>query len=126
MLKGGLMEDDDLDLILASDEILLPSSGFAAAVMDAVRRETAAPAPIPFPWRRALPGLIVSVIVIVSILAGWIVRYGGKIVAEPAPTTRLAPILYNGFATQIGWTMVTLLLTFVLLRIVLRYSDGEA
>ena len=48
-----------LDRILASEEELAPSSGFAAAVMDRVRQEAAVPEPIPFPWKRALPGMIV-------------------------------------------------------------------
>ena len=39
------------------DEIV-PSSGFTASVMDAVMREATAPPPIPFPWKRALPGLV--------------------------------------------------------------------
>jgi hypothetical protein len=49
----------NLDRILASEDELAPSSGFAASVMDRVRQEAAAPEPIPFPWRRALPGMIV-------------------------------------------------------------------
>jgi len=31
--------------------------GFLASVMDRVREEAAAPPPIPFPWKRALPGM---------------------------------------------------------------------
>src|SRR5206468_12240322 len=34
--------------------------GFVASVMDAVRREATVPPPIPFPWKRALPGLAVA------------------------------------------------------------------
>jgi hypothetical protein len=49
----------NLDRILASDQELAPSSGFAVAVMDRVRQEAAVPEPIQFPWRRALPGMIV-------------------------------------------------------------------
>ena len=38
-------------------EDIVPSSGFTASVMDAITREATAPPPIPFPWKRALPGL---------------------------------------------------------------------
>lgn len=53
---------DNLDQILGAEEELAPSSGFVASVMDRVRQEAAAPEPIPFPWKRFLPGMIVVVI----------------------------------------------------------------
>jgi hypothetical protein len=46
-----------LDQVLLERDTLLPSSGFAASVMEAILREAAAPPPIPFPWKRAIPGL---------------------------------------------------------------------
>lgn len=46
-----------LDQVLLTEDQLLPSSGFAASVMDRIEAESAAPAPIPFPWKRTLPGL---------------------------------------------------------------------
>ena len=52
------MSGDDLDQILSEEDDILPSSGFASSVMDAVRCEASAPPPIPFPWTRALPGLV--------------------------------------------------------------------
>ena len=48
---------DELDRILVQEDALVPSSGFAASVMDAIREETLAPAPIPFPWKFAIPGI---------------------------------------------------------------------
>ena len=36
-------DDDEINRILSSEEEILPSSGFAVSVMDAVRREAAAP-----------------------------------------------------------------------------------
>jgi hypothetical protein len=50
----------EIDRILATEETLLPSSGFLASVMERVREEAATPAPIPFPWKRALPGMVVA------------------------------------------------------------------
>jgi hypothetical protein len=37
---------------------LVPSSGFAHSVMDAVHQQATAPPPIPFPWKRLLPAAI--------------------------------------------------------------------
>ena len=51
------MKPDEFDRVLLGETEIRPSSGFASAVMAAVRREAAAPPPIPFPWKRALPGL---------------------------------------------------------------------
>ena len=62
------MSHDDLNYILFKEEEILPSSGFVASVMDAVRREAAIPPPIPFPWKRALPGLAVAGPALVSVL----------------------------------------------------------
>jgi hypothetical protein len=47
-----------LHTILATEEELVPSSGFVDAVMEKVQEEARVPAPIPFPWKRALPGLV--------------------------------------------------------------------
>ena len=63
------MTADDLDRILASEEPLVPSSGFAAATMERVRESAAAPPPLPFPWRRFLLGLLVTLAL--SGLGGW-------------------------------------------------------
>ncbi len=57
---------DKLDVVLGSEEKLIPSSGFAAGVMQRVRDEAAASAPIPFPWKRAIPGFVVAAVVL-----GW-------------------------------------------------------
>ncbi len=46
--------------ILDGEEELLPSSGFVGAVMERVRQEAALPAPIPFPWMKAIPLLLLA------------------------------------------------------------------
>lgn len=51
-------ERNRLDRTLAGEEPLLPSSGFALAVMEAIAEEAKAPAPIPFPWKLAVPGFV--------------------------------------------------------------------
>jgi len=49
-----------MDRVLATDEEIVPSSGFTAAAMERVRQAAATPAPIPFPWRRAIPGIVLA------------------------------------------------------------------
>jgi hypothetical protein len=49
-----------LDRILSTDDQLVPSSGFVSAVMERVREESVAPPPIPFPWKRMLPGFALA------------------------------------------------------------------
>lgn len=49
-----------IDRVLAREEKLVPSSGFMAAVMERVREEAADPAPLPFPWKRIAPGLVLA------------------------------------------------------------------
>lgn len=51
---------DAMDRILAAEEEIVPSSGFTAAVMERVREEAAAPEPIPFPWKLAMPGILLT------------------------------------------------------------------
>jgi hypothetical protein len=57
---------DAIDPILAAEEQLIPSSGFLAATMERVCDEAACPERIPFPWLRALPGIVLAVAVL-----GW-------------------------------------------------------
>lgn len=60
------MKQDKLDAILQSEETLEPSSGFLTSVMERVQKEAVAPPPIPFPWKRFLPGAV-----LLAALLGW-------------------------------------------------------
>ena len=123
------MSDDDLDRILSREEII-PSSGFATAVLDAVRHEAAAPPPIPFPWKRALPGLAVAIPALV-----WALASLAKLVAQaatgripPAPT--LAPMLQTSLLQSVinGKTsLVALALVLTLASVVfsVRLTSGR-
>lgn len=52
--------DAEVEAILSSEEELIPSSGFLASVMERVEEESAVPPPIPFPWKRAIPGMVLA------------------------------------------------------------------
>lgn len=81
--------DPILDPILGSEDELVPSSGFLAAVMERVEEEALAPPPIPFPWAKAVPGMVLTAGVL-----GWTgyltVRF---LAASAASWTAAAPAL---------------------------------
>lgn len=101
------MDDKMLDRILASEEELIPSSGFAASIMDQIREEAAAPPPIPFPWKRAVPGIVLA-----AGIFGWgavelsrhVVAAGPIIpaISLPLSSTILGPV------EDIGWVGLAL------------------
>ena len=122
------MKDDEMDRILSRQDEILPSSGFTASVMDAVRREAAAPPPIPFPWKRALPGLIVIafaliLVAIVGVIAIAQLMRGplspGLIIAPQMPTA----ILHGEIGAAVSWSCVALLLAFVSVRLSMRLNE---
>jgi len=61
--------DRAMDQVLGTEDEIVPSSGFLAVVMERVHEEaaiTAAPTPIPFPWKRLIPGMALTIAVL-----GW-------------------------------------------------------
>ena len=110
------MTRDELDRILSAEDRIVPSSGFAASVMDAVRREAATPPPIPFPWKRALPGLVVGIVALAGlIVAGFALRASAIAAAATATLSLHQLIAAARVAAQqadgAGWIALTLLLT---------------
>jgi len=111
------MRNDDLDRILCEEEIL-PSSGFVGSVMEAVQGELEAP-PIPFPWKRALPGLALACLLIFPVL---IMSLQGS--ATAWSFTAELPILKLGTAmfTALSWVIFALTLTLSLIILSLRLT----
>jgi hypothetical protein len=108
------LTDADLDRALspASDSIL-PSSGFATSVMAAVNEQASAPAPIPFPWKRAIPGLL-AIIAALALLAAALpaaLKSAMAAVQQPATVTHwqtAAPSLAHG--SDATWITASLIL----------------
>ena len=122
------MWQEDFDRILSDEEEILPSSGFAASVMDAVRREASAPPPIPFPWKRAMPGLVVAglslVLVFVEVLSQ--LRQGGEVPQPPSQwSSLLVPILGAAMRAGAGWIVLALLLALVSVMLSTRFASGK-
>jgi hypothetical protein len=111
-------EPTAIDRILATDDQLVPSSGFLATVMERLREEAAAPPPIPFPWKRTIPGLLF----VISVL-GWILF---KLVEQGLPTVSTLPQTIPHLSAaaerpleQVGWVALALgasLLSWLLSR----------
>jgi hypothetical protein len=115
------MTNERIDAILGTEEELVPSSGFLAAVMERVREEAAAPPPIPFPWKRAVPGFVVAAGVM-----GWgaveFVRFIGPAMAtvklsQPHMSAALARPL-----EQAGWVAAALAVSLVSYLVSRRFA----
>lgn len=124
------MNDNELNIVLSQTEEITPSSGFSARVMDAVRQEAAIPPPIPFPWRKAMPGLV-ACLGLVSFL---IYRCGQLFRGDPTHASSslsavqwlLAVLLNVGKSSaflSLEWLTIVLLITFVTLGLSMRFAE---
>ncbi len=110
--------DAEIEAILAGEEELLPSSGFLSVVMARIEQEAAAPPPVPFPWKLAVPGILMAAGVF-----GWgtieLIRLD---LLTPASLEFTLPPLSSAVIGQIeqaGWVAVALgvsLLSWLLAR----------
>jgi hypothetical protein len=105
------MRDDDLDRILYKDQVIVPSSGFVVAVMDAVRRESVAPPPIPFPWKCALPGLFAAGVALMSIFVAGTATFMQGTTAQlfPSQLQSIIALIFERWNT-LGASWITLAL----------------
>jgi hypothetical protein len=109
------MRHDYLDRSLSKEEEILPSSGFTASVMEAVRQEAATPPPIAFPWKRALPGLIVGCLTILWLLFKGVTQtMQGN--GEPAIPSifhfSVASVVASPAVAAVCWIVIALALSF--------------
>jgi hypothetical protein len=124
------MKNDEIDRILSREDEILPSSGFAVSVMDAVRREAAAPPPIPFPWKRALPGLVVAAFTLLLVLVAGVVAIV-QLDKATAPQLSMSlpsvlpPIFQRNLEYAAIWTAMALLVTFVSVKLSMRLASGR-
>ncbi len=118
------MNRDELDRMLSRNEEIVPSSGFTAAVMGAVRETAAIPAAIPFPWRRALPIIAAALLSFTAVIAVSISQWGKE--DSLSAGWSMPPALNVGLqaALQFGghWIVLAAVITFVCVRISLRMA----
>jgi hypothetical protein len=121
---------NEIDHILSREDEIQPSSGFLASVMDAVQREAAVPPPIPFPWKRAIPGLAAACFALVLVLVV------GFMASAPSGHTALSglsgpavasmpPIFSGGIESAAIWTAMSLLLAWVSVKLSMRLAVGR-
>ena len=123
------MRDADLDRLLSKEEEILPSSGFAASVMEAVQREAAAPPPIPFPWKRALPGLCAAVLMLALVIVASIVLLVHKPGAPPIPAewrAALVSIVEAWKSFGANWIALALVLSFASVKLSMHLASGRS
>jgi hypothetical protein len=123
------LTDADFDYALSpGSDSILPSSGFAESVMTAVAREASAPAPLAFPWKRALPGLLASGAMAIVLLVAAVVLLRST-PAAPAPASTvdlqaaLAPVLHH--ATAALWLTVSLFISVASLLLCRRLISSN-
>jgi hypothetical protein len=111
---------DEFDNIVAGEEEIVPSSGFVASVMEAVRQDAEAPQPIAFPWIRALPGLIALGVAFAMLIVA--VVQGIRMPAESWSDSSAAFCQWIWQRPDAGWITFALLLSlcsiFVTVRLV--------
>jgi hypothetical protein len=117
------MKEEELDRILSAGPEILPSSGFVASVMNAVREEACAPPPIPFPWKRLLPGLAASLVGVGVLVAQVVLRGHGGVAAER--TSMFVPMFETAQRLGLQWIAVAGVITLAALWFPLRRLGDE-
>lgn len=116
------MGNVDIDRALSAEDAIIPSSGFTASVMEAVRRDAKTPPPIPFPWKRALPGLLACVASLAAFLSLGVALPGRG--AEVSKTlVRAIEIAKDAGA---GWIALALLVSLLSVVFALRLVGRRA
>jgi hypothetical protein len=115
------MDREELDRILVEEDELVPSSGFAATVMNRVETETAAPQPIPFPWKRALPGMVLAAAVLVWAAVEMARAIGKSGLQMTLPHGQMSAVVTPG-VQQTGWVVLALILAWACWKLALRLS----
>jgi len=114
------MGREELDRIVADEDELVPSSGFLASVMDRVEAEAAGPAPIPFPWKRALAGFVVAAAVLVWVaveMTRAVRTEGGLALPSMHMSAAVSPAVQ-----QAGWVALALALAWAGWKLARRFS----
>lgn len=125
------MNDPEIDRILSRQDEILPSSGFAASVMEAVRREAAAPPPIAFPWKRALPGIVLAALVLALVLfvgvaiIAQIGRGTSSLLLATTPSFLPTLVWQVAIRSAVGWTALALFAAFVSVKLSIRLAAGR-
>lgn len=123
-----LLSVAQLDRALAAEaDDLLPSSGFAESVMAAVQAEAADPAPIPFPWKRAAPGLAAGCAALLLLVAAVVAaaHAGGLGAAGVPQALALVKVRHELLSATTGGVLLAFALTAASLGLCLRLLSNH-
>ncbi len=118
------MNPDELDRLMSRETEIIPSSGFTASVMTAVRAQAHLPAAIPFPWKRALPGMAAAAVVFAWTLFACIATFSSR-GSGPAFAVHLTPAMLSLCRATL-WLLVALLTSVVSLTFSYRFVFRNA
>ncbi|MGA6986225.1 MAG: hypothetical protein WBZ01_09235 [Terriglobales bacterium] len=125
-------DEDEMNRILSREDEILPSSGFAVSVMEAVQREAAAPPPIPFPWMRALPGLVVGGLALILVLVAGVAAIAqlgraGTTAQFSRSLPSALPFFFQGtMESAASWAVLALLVAWVSAKLSMRLASARA
>jgi len=118
------MTTNELDRSLAGD-VVTPSPHFTSSVMRAVWEEQASK-PIPFPWTRAMPG-IVALLISLGVCIGLLIRGMSAAPAVSISASYVGSAMFDGLPVYaINWVLVALLLTFLSVALSVRIRGVKA
>lgn len=117
--------DRDLTRILGHDpagDMIVPSSGFSARVMENLHESAEAPPPLAFPWKRALPafGCALAILLYAGLRFISGLRYT-PVSEHAAAGLQLPPVILNA-AAPLGWIALALLVALVSVKLCLRLA----
>jgi hypothetical protein len=122
-----MKHDDELDRALCEDTGMVPSSGFTSGVMAAVLRDASAPPPIPFPWKRALPGLAAGALAFLVMIVVLVKDASRPPSAGPIQDGVLPVLAHASEIAKIygiGWVLLAILLTVACVTLSMRLTTG--
>jgi len=127
------MNDDEVDRMLSRDDEILASSGFVSRVMESVRQEALVPPPIPFPWKRVVPGLAIAGLALMTLLialAVTTVRYAGAMTARVSgpfsgPFSMPSSLFHGGIESAVTWTALALAAALLSVKLSMGFASSS-
>jgi hypothetical protein len=116
---------DEFDRMVSGEDEIVPSSGFVASVMEAVRHEAAAPQPIAFPWIRALPGLIALGVVFAAGCAAAVHMVQEPVSSRYSSSAAAEVWMHSLIQYNVGWIALALLLTLLSILFSIRLTKEQ-
>ncbi len=97
--------------------------------MEAVRREAMDPQAIPFPWKRAVPGMVATALALISTLVSGFVAFNAppaQTVSERVNGSFQRVMVETATSPEIASVVLATLLTWVLVASSMRLTRGRS